>query len=235
MQGHMPKFLYAALKLCNNCDLNYRAARNKRLLVEITLIETAQLSLPENADDASGGRSPIRRLLPIFAPAPAQAAGAQRIANARKSPHEAAAQQPTAGNSPAAPAQPLTAQQAQPATTAPTIRRSSGMSRLNTVALHRTTATAATERQAAAGSPMPTTDNPATAALLRRHRQDHAVRAVNTALQAARFWYLPGQLRLFQGKALHPVSVPRQHGAEQDGPSVSADHGKFHPHHLRKP
>ncbi|MGN0061435.1 MAG: DNA polymerase III subunit gamma/tau [Alloprevotella sp.] len=166
-----PKFLYAALKLCNNCDLNYRAARNKRLLVEITLIETAQLSLPENADDASGGRSPIRRLLPIFAPAPAQAAGAQRIANARKSPHEAAAQQPTAGNSPAAPAQPLTAQQAQPATTAPTIRRSSGMSRLNTVALHRTTATAATERQAAAGSPMPTTDNPATAALA-PHKQE---------------------------------------------------------------
>ena len=62
------KFIYRALKLCNNCDINYRTARNKRLLVEITLIEVAQL-MSENADDsASGGRSPIRRLLPIFAP-----------------------------------------------------------------------------------------------------------------------------------------------------------------------
>ena len=38
-----PKFLYRALKLCNDCDLNYRASRNKRLLVELTLIEVAQL------------------------------------------------------------------------------------------------------------------------------------------------------------------------------------------------
>ena len=68
------KFIYRALKLCNNCDINYRTARNKRLLVEITLIEVAQL-MSENADDsASGGRSPIRRLLPIFAPVATPAA-----------------------------------------------------------------------------------------------------------------------------------------------------------------
>ena len=30
-------FLYRAMKLCNDCDLNYRASRNKRLLVELTL------------------------------------------------------------------------------------------------------------------------------------------------------------------------------------------------------
>lgn len=36
------KFVYKALKLCNDCDLNYRASRNKRLLVEITLIEIIQ-------------------------------------------------------------------------------------------------------------------------------------------------------------------------------------------------
>lgn len=36
------KFVYKALKLCNDCDLNYRMSRNKRLLVEITLIEIIQ-------------------------------------------------------------------------------------------------------------------------------------------------------------------------------------------------
>ncbi len=31
-------FLYKALRLCNDCDLNYRQAKNKRLLVELALI-----------------------------------------------------------------------------------------------------------------------------------------------------------------------------------------------------
>lgn len=70
-----PRFLYSALRLCNDCDMNYRASRNKRLLVEITLIEIAQLTSEDEA--ASGGRRPTKRLLPIFAPAPAKAAEAQ--------------------------------------------------------------------------------------------------------------------------------------------------------------
>ncbi len=60
-----PKFLYRAMKLCNDCDLNYRASKNKRLLVELTLIQCAQLTLPD-ADDVSGGRSPKKILKPIF-------------------------------------------------------------------------------------------------------------------------------------------------------------------------
>ena len=69
-----PTWLYSAIRLCTQCDQNYRTAGNKRLLVEITLIEVAQL-MSENADDsASGGRSPIRRLLPIFAPVATPAA-----------------------------------------------------------------------------------------------------------------------------------------------------------------
>ena len=59
------KFLFRAMKLCNDCDLNYRASKNKRLLVELTLIQCAQLTLPD-ADDLTGGRSPKRRLKPIF-------------------------------------------------------------------------------------------------------------------------------------------------------------------------
>ena len=32
-----PQFLYQAMKLCNDCDLNYRLGKNKRLLVELTI------------------------------------------------------------------------------------------------------------------------------------------------------------------------------------------------------
>lgn len=59
------KFLYRAMKLCNDCDLNYRTSKNKRLLVELTLIQCAQLTLPD-ADDIVGGRSPKKRLKPLF-------------------------------------------------------------------------------------------------------------------------------------------------------------------------
>ena len=66
------KFLYRAMKLCNDCDLNYRASKNKRLLVELTLIQCAQLTLPD-ADDASGGRGPKQTIKPVFTqPAAAQ-------------------------------------------------------------------------------------------------------------------------------------------------------------------
>ena len=59
------KFLYRAMKLCNDCDLNYRTSKNKRLLVELTLIQCAQLTLPDS-DDLIGGRSPRKRLKPLF-------------------------------------------------------------------------------------------------------------------------------------------------------------------------
>ena len=64
-------FLYRAMKLCNDCDLNYRASKNKRLLVELTLIQVAQLTTEE--DDVAGGRSPKQAIKPIFTqPAAAQ-------------------------------------------------------------------------------------------------------------------------------------------------------------------
>lgn len=64
-------FLYRAMKLCNDCDLNYRASKNKRLLVELTLIQVAQLTAEE--DDGANGRSPKQAIKPIFTqPAAAQ-------------------------------------------------------------------------------------------------------------------------------------------------------------------
>ena len=38
------KFLYQSLKIMNDCDINYRSSHNKRLLVELTLIQVAQVT-----------------------------------------------------------------------------------------------------------------------------------------------------------------------------------------------
>ena len=57
------KFLYKALQILNKCDINYRQSSNKRLLVEIALIETAQVTAPE--EEPGAGRSP-KRLKTLF-------------------------------------------------------------------------------------------------------------------------------------------------------------------------
>ncbi len=56
-------FLYQALKIMNNCDINYRQSSNKRLLVELTLIEIGQITQPE--DSPAAGRCP-KRLKSLF-------------------------------------------------------------------------------------------------------------------------------------------------------------------------
>lgn len=56
-------FIIRAMKLLNNCDLNFKQSKNKRLLVELTLIEVAQAA---QDDDESAGRCPAKILKPIF-------------------------------------------------------------------------------------------------------------------------------------------------------------------------
>ncbi len=53
-------FLYKALQLMNNCDVQYRQSSNKRLLVELTLIQIGQITQPEDQDVPSAGRTPHR-------------------------------------------------------------------------------------------------------------------------------------------------------------------------------
>ena len=91
-------FLYRAMKLCNDCDLNYRASKNKRLLVELTLIQVAQLTA--EGDDAGDGRGPKQSIKPIFS----QPAAAQQPKAANALPQQQATT--------AAPAQPRPVQQA---------------------------------------------------------------------------------------------------------------------------
>ncbi|MBQ7510450.1 MAG: DNA polymerase III subunit gamma/tau [Prevotella sp.] len=80
------RFLYGALRLTNQCDINYRLSSNKRLLVELTLIEIAQLTQPD--DTPGSGRRPrrlkslfkqlIREAQPVMKPAPQVAAAVMK-------------------------------------------------------------------------------------------------------------------------------------------------------------
>lgn len=103
-----PQFLYKAMKLCNDCDLNYRQSKNKRLLVELTLIQLAQLTA--EPEDTGSGRSPKKQLSPVFhtaqagqpatqqpqaAPAPATAT-TTTVSPAASAPHAAPQPQPAA-------------------------------------------------------------------------------------------------------------------------------------------
>ena len=56
------QWLYRVIRLCNDCDQAYRTSRNKRLQVELTLIECAQAT----DDDPGAGRRPAHILKPIF-------------------------------------------------------------------------------------------------------------------------------------------------------------------------
>lgn len=62
-------FLYKALQIMNRCDVQYRTSSNKRLLVELTLIEVAQITQKDD-DVPSAGRSPkrLKTLFKLLAP-----------------------------------------------------------------------------------------------------------------------------------------------------------------------
>ena len=108
-----PQFLYKAMKLCNDCDLNYRLSKNKRLLVELTLIQVAQLTA--EAEEPGQGRSPKQTLSPVFNQATAQAAqpatpkpqpAAGNYAAQPAGNYASTLQQPNASYLPAEPVQP---------------------------------------------------------------------------------------------------------------------------------
>lgn len=109
------RMLYRALRLCNDCDNQYRTSRNKRLSLEITLIECAQI----DPDAPSGGLRPTK-LAPFFT---------QPVAAARKQTSAAAApkeQSHTAAHTPhvlpTAPSQPAAATRVRISSLGPSLR-----------------------------------------------------------------------------------------------------------------
>ena len=77
-----PQWLYRAIRLCNDCDQAYRTSRNKRLQVELTLIECAQAT----DDDPGAGRRPTRQLKSIFSHLAAAAKGTDSAASVAAAP-----------------------------------------------------------------------------------------------------------------------------------------------------
>lgn len=69
------KFLYKAIRLCERCSNEYKYSLNKRLSVEITLIEAAQLS----DSDESAGPGPTKIIKPLFKGTSPAAAPSQTV------------------------------------------------------------------------------------------------------------------------------------------------------------
>ena len=79
-----PQFLYRAMSLCNDADLNYRTASNKQFLIELTLAKICQPLGPSPSNDGNGeGRlkpiaviagsiaEALQKAAPVELPAPA--------------------------------------------------------------------------------------------------------------------------------------------------------------------
>ena len=104
------RFLYQALRLMNQCDINYRQSSNKRLLVELTLIEIAQITQPD--EGAGSGRRP-KRLKSLFKHL------IQQTQSKQSAPQVAAAAAQSQSPRSVTSTQPTTAGPQQPATTSP--------------------------------------------------------------------------------------------------------------------
>ena len=100
-------FLYKALQLMNNSDVQYRQSSNKRLLVELTLIQIGQITQPEDQDVPSAGRTP-HRLKSLFQ---------KIVAQLKPASQGAGAGQESGSKAPVREAQPVAAATAAPIST----------------------------------------------------------------------------------------------------------------------
>ncbi|MBD5237786.1 MAG: DNA polymerase III subunit gamma/tau [Bacteroidales bacterium] len=111
--GSLPlKWYYAALKILNECDFNYRTASNKQLLVEVALIRLCQLLSPAEPPFNGTYRNPG---LQNPTAAPVSASPQSPAAPARPAPVSSTPQSPETPQSPSAPpSSPASAQPAPP-------------------------------------------------------------------------------------------------------------------------
>ncbi|MDE6237465.1 MAG: DNA polymerase III subunit gamma/tau, partial [Muribaculaceae bacterium] len=110
--GSLPlKWYYAALKILNECDFNYRTASNKQLLVEVALIRLCQLLSPAEPPFNGTYRNPGLQ----NPAAPVSASPQSPAAPARPAPVSSAPQSSETPSSPSAPpSSPTSAQPAPP-------------------------------------------------------------------------------------------------------------------------
>ncbi|MBP5381549.1 MAG: DNA polymerase III subunit gamma/tau [Bacteroidaceae bacterium] len=123
-----PQFLYRAIKLCNDCDLGYRQSRNKRLQVELCLIQATQSVGDE--DGVGAGLCPAKILKPLFQQPTAQ--GAEEAAKPQVKEKKEVSEAPQ--SAPAAPATP------KPTASRPSLRTLN----LNTTSIRKAVSTPST-------------------------------------------------------------------------------------------
>ncbi|MBQ9676984.1 MAG: DNA polymerase III subunit gamma/tau [Prevotella sp.] len=120
------RMLYEALRLMNQCDINYRQSSNKRLLVELTLIEIAQITQPD--EGVGSGRKP-RRLKSLFKHLMAQSqpkkATPQVVAAEHREPSQSA---PNTQSSPSTQSTPITPTTPYSPSSRPQLKKAVGFS-----------------------------------------------------------------------------------------------------------
>lgn len=87
--------IYAAMDLCNTCDLNYAMATNKRFLVELTLIKICQLFNNDNPSPQPTGETIKKIEKPSSAPATPTVAKTENKPQPIKTAEKKSAQMPT--------------------------------------------------------------------------------------------------------------------------------------------
>lgn len=109
-----PDFIYRAMCLCNDADLNYRIASNKQFLIELTLAKICQQLSPSRSDDGNGeGR--LKPIAVTSSPAPAYTPSSAPVSASAAAQPASESVETRAKTAPAATAAPIAA----PAKTSP--------------------------------------------------------------------------------------------------------------------
>ncbi len=107
-----PQFIFRAMELCNDADLNYRTASNKQFLVELTLIRLCQAASPSPGNNGDG-EGQLKKITPAT---PTTSPTQQPTASTPKPVTPATRQVPEPAMAPAQPAvKPATAPEPAPA------------------------------------------------------------------------------------------------------------------------
>lgn len=122
-----PQFLYKAMDLCNQADLNYRAASNKQFLVELTLIKLCQLLSPSPDNNGAGEGRQLRPIVSGAAPSSVADSKAPTKGVAQESASKASVQSSTTAGRPVPP-RPQTV-------TAPPVQKMAGPGKFRTPGL----------------------------------------------------------------------------------------------------
>lgn len=106
-QSCTPEFLFRAMSLCNDADLNYRTASGKQFLIELTLAKICQPLSPSRNNDGTG-EGQLKHIAPAATLSPAKPSAAP----ATQPVHT----EPAKTTHPVPPAQPIAAPAPAPAT-----------------------------------------------------------------------------------------------------------------------